>query len=308
MTRRRPLMFALILALLPLATGAGVARAEAPGQTLLDQVKQAYADLDHYDARVDFRVEQKTGRWLNTQATWYRIAFDRPTGRLLIDQSDFKLTADKSNLRMTSDQLSGVYLDATPPDPLTLQGLITAVPPLIKPMLVDAAFLLESDPIALITGGGTSLATPLGVDPNDPRQRPRLEVGTAEGQLVLSIDPQSKLITQAVFNLNYQGDNAGDYARLIYEFTFAKDKPDDAAFAMNVQNLHPVDTFEQLTQTASGSGPGSAPGSGGAVAGAGNNASGNETNIDANSSLCVLAKLNPSTIKSLIKGFVGSLV
>lgn len=221
--------------------------AQAPGQTLLDQVRKAYQDVQAYDAKVTFKTEQQTGRWLSTQQTWYRIVFDRAGSRLMIDKPEFVLTVVDDSVRLVSEQLPGRFLDAAKPQPLTLSSLSTEVNMLEKPVLLDLAFLIEPDPIDLITNGGTSLATPLGLDPQDPKQRPRLQVGTREGELTMYFDPQTLLLDQAIFDLNFQGNSPDDFARLVYDFAY-KDQVEieDETFELQTQGLVAADNFQQM--------------------------------------------------------------
>lgn len=239
---------------------------QAPGSTLLDQVKQAYQNVQQYDCKVIFKTEQKLGRWTNTQQTWLRTVFDRPGSRVMIDKPEFILVVVDDSIRLTSDQLAGRFLDAARPEKLTLTALITEVNMLAKPILIDMAFLLEDDPIDLLTSGGTSLATPLGVDPQDPQKRPRLQVGTAEGELTMYFDPKTLLLDQAIFDLNFQGTGPGDYARLVYDYEYAEQvEITDELFELKTDGLVAADNFQQMVSMQGlASGP-SAQGTGSAM-------------------------------------------
>lgn len=242
-----------------------IAFAQAPGETLLDQVRKAYQDIQAYDTTVTFRTEQQTGRWLSIQQTWYRIVFDRPGSRLMIDKPEFVMVVADDSVRLVSEQLPGRFLDAAKPPQLTLSSLVTEVSMLEKPVLIDLALLIEPDPIDLITNGGTSLATPLGIDPDDPEQRQRLQIGTPEGELTMYFDSKTLLLDEAVFDLNVQAAAPEDFARLVYEFAYPDEvEVEDQTFELETQGLLAADHFKQLMTMR-----GATPGAAGGVAGSG---------------------------------------
>lgn len=217
-----------------------------PGQTLAEQVKAAYDNLDAYQATLDFRIQQRSGRWLNTQQTQIYTAYDRKKKQLLIDKPEFRLVVHDNDLMVESKQLPGSYLDHEAPHPLTLGGLIQTVPLLEQPVLLDLAFALQEQPLELLTGGETARATPLGPD---DQGRQRMEVGAPQGRLEFFIDPQTSLIDEAIFHLNLQSNSPEDFARIRYDYTytFGENIPKNT-FAFQEQGRQPFDTLDQWMQ------------------------------------------------------------
>ena len=61
---------------LVIAAGGSLAIAQPPGEQLIDQVTQAYQDIQQYDATLRFEMSQTQGRWTMSQAADFHIALD----------------------------------------------------------------------------------------------------------------------------------------------------------------------------------------------------------------------------------------
>ena len=172
--------------------------AQPPGGQLIDKVRQAYRDIDFYDATVHLSLKQVQGRWTNIQSADYFVAFDRPDNRLLIDGPDQLVVCDGSKLYYRTVHIPGKHLEVDMTSPLTSEWIVQQTPDLVYPAFpTDMAFLLSDDPLQFVSQGAAGAPATLPPDPDDPLKRPRIESALQVGKLILTIDPKSFLIDQA---------------------------------------------------------------------------------------------------------------
>lgn len=242
---------------------AGAVFAQAPGDTLLDQVKQAYSEVKQYEASPEFKVVQQQGRWTNTQQAEYRIAFDREAGKLLIDKPDLYMVVDGGKLMLRSDSLPGHHLDTAAPSPLTYEALLAEVPYVGRPALADVAFLLAADPVAAVAEmPGATAAT---LAPAAGSDAPRLQIGTSQGVLTLTIDPKTHLITHSelAIDTSQMGAPAGSSMTVSYDINNAQRNValDDKLFAFDASNSKAAGSMQDMINNAqAGAGNGNAGG------------------------------------------------
>ncbi len=234
------------------------ASAQPPGERLMDQVADAYADASTYQATVDFSIHQKNGPWTNRKSAQMFTAYDRETGRIKIDDPDIYVIVDGPKLLARTDQFPGRHLDAAAPDPLTWEQLADDLPILQPRPAFDMVFLLAADPVRFLADDLTARATPLGPDPADPLGRPRLRIPRPGMLITLTINPDTKLIDAAVVDINAAG---ADAMAMVYRYNAKVNEPlPDDAFAFDTANSTPMPTFRELVNPPAGmAGGGAAP-------------------------------------------------
>jgi len=191
---RSTALFALLLL-------ASLSFADEEGGALRERVLDAYRDTNTYLATITYQMREKRGRWTNTQATDFRIAFDRAGGRLLIDKPDIYVIIDGDKLRMRSARYGGRHLEIDAPQPLTYRNLLTALPMLAQPELPDLMLLLGEDPASEQPDAKIEQAGPA---EEDPQKRTRLRIQGSRFMVILHIEKESSLVTLAHVQWNPQ--------------------------------------------------------------------------------------------------------
>ncbi len=239
------------------------ALADPAGDALRDKVAKAYQDTTVYAARIDFRVEEKRGRWLSTNSTWFKVAFEKPN-KLVIDRPEFLLVADGNSTRVRISGYDSRHVQQ-PAEPtismkslsstLTLPGMGAL---LDQPMMFmpDATLLLSANPFDAFTA--KQKADTAALEP-DGDGRPGLKLTTDRGTWTLRVDPTSHLIVEAVRENATKKDD-GDYARMVYRFKIEthNDKHAPDTFALDTGKSQAVDTIEQLISGDVGDAPANA--------------------------------------------------
>ena len=192
-----------VLGLVVLSLGWQAAFAQPPGEQLIDQVIQAYRDIQQYDATLHLAMRQTQGRWTSSQEGDFLVVLDRPGNRLLIDAPDQFLVTDGQKLYYRSTQLPGKHLELDVTAPLTCEWIAQQVPTVAFPSVpTDFAFLLSDDPLAFVSQGAAGDPSTLPPDPEDPEQHPRIQSALQAGILTLTIDPKTYLIDKAVVDVD----------------------------------------------------------------------------------------------------------
>ncbi|GAB4193255.1 MAG: hypothetical protein Kow00105_07380 [Phycisphaeraceae bacterium] len=177
--------------------------AQPPGDQLIDRVIAAYADLQQYDATLHLAMRYTQVRWTTSQEGDYFIAFDRPTGRIVIDTPEQLAVTKDGKFFYRTSQIPGRHLEIQAPTPLTYEWIIQQAPDIAFPALPpDVAFLIGEDPLAFLNQGGQAAPVLLPPDPKDPKQRPRIRGTNQMGTMTLSIDPVTYLIEQVVVEVD----------------------------------------------------------------------------------------------------------
>lgn len=249
-------VFILLLGLLSTNT----TQAQAPGDTRLDQVLNAYDGLETYHARLVFEVVTVEGRWQQVRRGTFELAYDREAETLLIDNPDITILVTEQELRLKSAQFPGRYLALPFEEPITYDALLERIEVLSDPTLIDLIFLTDDDPISTLTGGLTSRTTPRASASNDPLKRPRMFAPTNEGELVFSMDPELNLITGAVFyfDMQTQGAPAGHDFNIKYSYEIlAADQPiAEAVFNFDTVGLQRTESMQDYLNFGVGPGGG----------------------------------------------------
>jgi len=253
-TRR---MIAWVPALcLVLGGGWFLAIAAPPGEQLIDQVTQAYRDIQQYDADMHFEMTQTQGRWTSTQSADFHVAVDRPGHRVLIDGPDQLLVADGPKLYYRHVQMPGKHLELDVTSPLTFEWIIQQAPFMAQPILpTDAAFLLSADPLAVISDGASQAPASLPPDPDDPAKRPRVQVALQAGDMVLTVNHETHLIDKAVVNVDTAMLGAGSDMTMTYVLDFQinrLDQPiDGARFAFDTTGSQASTSMQHMMASGS---------------------------------------------------------
>ncbi|HEX7009794.1 MAG TPA: hypothetical protein VF184_07425, partial [Phycisphaeraceae bacterium] len=202
---------------------APLAWADPPGPELEGQVQQAYQQTQQYQATLTFQTQIEQGRWTTTRQGDVRVAFDRPGQRLMVDHPDFYLVVADGKLRLRSDQAPGRYVETALPSPLTYEAIIQAVPPLAGPPMPDLAFLLSDHPVWAMAGQPSARAAVL-PPAEGSSTAPRLQIQADQGTVSLSIDPQTKLVTQAVSQLDTTAMGAASVDAVTFSMNYQVQK------------------------------------------------------------------------------------
>lgn len=232
----------LLLLLLP-----ALAIAAPPGQTLPDQLNQAYDNTNQYHAITNFAVIEQRGRWTTEQRADFTIALDREWNRVLVDVPEVRLVIADGTLRLKSDQIPGRYLELPAPNPLTYEAIVQAVPFITEPPLIDLALLLAEDPATALGAADSAEFRTLAADqPNSTH--PRLQLPTQQGPLTLQINPQTNLASAATLDL------AGHDTALKYDINVQahnQSLPDDI-FAFDTTGLDATRSLQEFVGSAAG--------------------------------------------------------
>jgi len=183
-----------------LVIAGGVSRAVAapPGERLIDKVVKAYQDIQQYDATLRIDISQPQDRWTITRTGEYRVKFDRPANRLLIDTPDQLAVADGQSFYYANPRLPGKHLKIDTTSPVTCEWIVQQVPFMAFPSISpDVAFLISNDPLGFMSAGAAGDPATLPPDPDDPQKRPRIQSALQAGTLTLTIDPKTHLIDKA---------------------------------------------------------------------------------------------------------------
>lgn len=261
----------IVLAAVTLGLGFGPVVAQAPPLGLVDQVAQAYADTDQYEATLDFTRIRKIGRWTVTQQAEFHLALDRSEDRLKIDSPgprlSFVLVIDGQTLRLRSDRFPSHHVEVPAATPLNYQGLLnhTKVEQsqlLAEPLIIDLVMLLADEPLPTVTGLTKTSARPLSADPADADQRPRLAVTTSVGTMTLSIDPATKLITTAVHEIDSRWQGPDNTQKDIYQFRIIRHNQPvaDSVFQFQTANSRAVASLDEIVAASAVRAGGSARG------------------------------------------------
>ncbi|MFP4145181.1 MAG: redoxin domain-containing protein [Phycisphaeraceae bacterium] len=239
-TRTLTTLFATGAMMLPLT-----ARADEAGQQLLDEIAQAYQQADTYQAQLEFTAQQRQGGWRIEQSGDFTVAYDAEPMQLLIDRPDFRTVVKDQTLYLRGGQFPGRYLEAAIQTPLTIEGLIQAAPMIQQPPLPDVIFLLAEDPAAALQATEVTVA-----DPPEGQQGDALSVTTPMGEMVLVVDPESRLIQHARISADAQamGGQAGDEMAMLYDYqvqTHNESLPEDL-FEFDPQDDQAVTSLQEL--------------------------------------------------------------
>ncbi len=199
----------------------GNLNAQPFGQSLANQVDQAYKDIDQYHATVNFRMEREAGRWTSIQKGEFIIAFDRLNERLKVDTPDTDLVIGDKKLRFRLRQVIDRYVQTDAPSPLTYEKLTGDIPFLSQWPLVDLAMLLSEKPIQAISNNVSSSATTLSPDDDG---RPRFQFNTTEGTFTCSVNSETKRIEYVEVDVDTAaiGMDDGSTMKLKYQYITEK--------------------------------------------------------------------------------------
>ena len=259
----RKIVFILLLSCIYVFSGTftSVLIADAPGQSLVDEIAQAYSDVKLYHATVDFSMIRKAGRWTTTQQGDFIVAFDRINELLKLDTPDTDLVIADKKLRFRFRQIIDRYVETDAPSPLTYENITSDVPFLSQWPMVDLAMLLSDSPIQAISKNTSSSATTLAPAEADPADRPRVQFESPEGTFTCSINPDSKLIEYVEVDVDTAniGLDSADSMKLVYRYTInsINEPIDPAVYSFAVSSTDTaVTSFQQLV-SGGGSGGGS---------------------------------------------------
>ncbi len=217
MAIHRTIVCLLVLCLMLITSPDAIA--QPPGGQLIDKVRDAYAEIDHYDATLHLAMTQKLGRWTTTQAADYFVSVDRPGNRLLVDAPDQMIVSDGSMLYYRSKHLPGKHLEVDVTAPLTCEWVLEQVPDMVYPAFpTDIAFMLAEDPLGFVSQGAAGSPATLPPDPDDPQKRPRIESALQMGKLILTINPKTFLIDQAMIEVDTVQLNLAFGTEMSYTF------------------------------------------------------------------------------------------
>jgi thiol-disulfide isomerase/thioredoxin len=239
--------------------------AQPPGDTLADEVGQAYQQIEQYRGTTTYQREHTAGRMTIIQKADIYVAFDRGARKLKIDRFDLYVVVDGDQLLMRSERIPGKYLEKTLATPWTYETLVSEVPFLTEPELIDVAFLLSETPVAALAGRGSATATVVPAEPGQEPDQQQLKIETATGSVTMTIDAQTKLLTHAVKEVDLapygQGDMQSARTVLDYEATVGPEVLADDAFAFDRSGQAVGSLAEWMQQGSAGSGAGGGGGS-----------------------------------------------
>lgn len=214
---------------------------------LREKVVKAYRDIQTYQATILYKSTRAQGRWTFTESTEFFVAIERRTGRMLIDKPQMRLVSDEKKLRLKLDLVPNRHLEVDVPNPLSYQRLIDEMPFISEPILADVVMLLSGDPMNTMVGGGI---TNLRLITDDPAG---LEIKGWRGTMILRIDPQSYLITQAEFQYApaLLGSEPAVSRKEEFQFQVCHNQllPDDT-FALDVAGSEAVGSVQAMVQVA----------------------------------------------------------
>ncbi len=265
--------------LVVLAMGVGPAWAGPPRKkpasereaaALRQAIRDAYVKVDQYAAEVTLSVQTQQGRWTTTRQAQYEVAFDRVSGRLLIDRPDVTVASDGTKLRIASEEYPGKYVEVAAPRPLDYGALVGLVPFIGDPPLPEVVPLLSEDPLAQLVGGPVGAVEYVEPDEEATAGDEGLTFQTSRGRMTLYLDVTSKRVTGAELEVSGPGNAAGTSAEPVAVVRWevsesALDQPLDAGrFVMDIKDKQLSPSLGAMTQ----GGPASSAGSGAGVAGA----------------------------------------
>lgn len=183
------------------------AQDEASADALMQRVRTAYRQVDHYEATARYSIVHAHGRRTHRQWAEVHVAVDRPQRRLRIEHPDFTLVVDDAEARVRFPGRGTDYLvRSSLAGALSYDALLDAWPMLDGAFLPDVALLLAADPWTVLGDPTFSAPTATTVD-----GQPALVFGDAEGERRLMIDSESLRLTHAEKQLS---DHAGQDGEL----------------------------------------------------------------------------------------------
>ncbi|MEZ6190885.1 MAG: TlpA disulfide reductase family protein [Phycisphaerales bacterium] len=216
----------------------GPAHAAPPGEQLADKMFNAYQDLDQYDATVHLAMRQLQGKWTSSLEGDVHIVLDRANNRLRVEFPDQLLVSDGKTLYYNNDGMPGKHLAISVPAEIDYPWLVEQVPSMSFPFgPIDLVLLLSDDLpsfLAMAESGEPAMIQP---DPDDPAQRPRVQLGLPMGVMTLTLDPKTNLVQQAALAINPASAAQYGGQGVVYTFDFkinSTDQPiDDDRFAFD---------------------------------------------------------------------------
>lgn len=242
-----------------LAVCVSAAAAVGASAGLAEEVVEAYRETDRYASEVTYRTVAKQGRWTRTQRATVSIAFDRADQKLKLDRPGVHLVADGQDVRLSVEQLPGAFLRRPiPRRPMDYAVLGELLPVLEEPAFPDLAMLLAQDPWARIAKGRDPRVRELAADDSG---NPRLEARGPMGTATLTIDPQTRRITEAVYRFDPAANNLAVGVEVSEHYTIREVAHDAAlsedAFVFDAEGRREADTAEAMVAiAASGAGGG----------------------------------------------------
>lgn len=187
-----------------------------------------------------FAFETQQGRWHTTQRTTLTVVYDRGAEALRIEHPGATVVVRDGTLRATIPDLPGHAIETAMPE-LRYDALLTAVPPLATPEMVNLAMLLADDPADALAGGAGAFSTP--ADAPDTR---RLE--TMAGAWEIELAP-SGLAAAARFDMK-AGQMGPQPAVFTYRYTLETGDAagDGASFTLDTSDLQTSSSFQEMIQ------------------------------------------------------------
>lgn len=214
-----------------------------PGTRLVDQVGEAYTELDAYRADCVYEIAMQNFNWVNRRRATIEVAFDPATRRLMIDDPEALIVVKDDTLLARRHDTPGHHVRHALDADWGWPELVEHAPVLAERPLPDVAWLLESNPIDALSEGFNERATPLPPEPGD--DRPRLQFHAAQGVYTLAIDRDNSLLSAG--SLDLAGTAPGQAIAFTYRWTLRPDDPPtDDTFAFDTSASTELASFAQL--------------------------------------------------------------
>jgi len=246
------------------------ARAQPPGTSLSQQVAETYKQMDTYHATAEVTM-RRNGRWEMTRRGNMTVAFDRAGNRLAIDHPTARLVIDGGQLQARVHQFPGHHVQQEVSQPAQYEKVMDASAFLqfLQGAPPDVAMLMAAEPIAALSQGQSSDATPLNVDSQNHKG---LQFETAQGEMTLHVSNQTQLIDKAVLQTagpQMPGQNNSTTITIDYQVESRDEPLADERFAFDAEGSQPAGTLRELVQNAQGGSSAQSPGGDGSGAGSG---------------------------------------
>jgi hypothetical protein len=219
-------------------------------QEWVNKMTKAYADTQTYQAVIHYSLKRTRDRWTTTEATDFKIGFDRNENKLLVDTHQGTLSSDGTHLRLKLPQILTRHVEVEAAKPLTYPSIIAIAPFWDRPPSLDLPLLLGDSDAGQLKW---ATATALEPDPTDIMSRPGLKINAAGGTWILRLNRVTNLISSAVFEMKTLRKSKGTPpVTLNFEIdvTHRNQPLEPAVFAMDLLSSNPCGSFAELRDAA----------------------------------------------------------
>ena len=197
------------------------ATAAPPGEQLIDKVFKAYQDVLQYDATMHLAMRQPRGKWTSSLEGDVHVVLDRAANRIRVELPDQLLVVDGKTLFFRNDGMPGKHLAVPIPAKLNYEWIVQQIPSMSFPFgPTDLALLLSDDLPSFLSQAQSGEPAMIQSNPNDPAQRPRIQMALPVGLMTLTLDPKTHLIDQAVIVIDPAAAGASGPTDVVYTFDF----------------------------------------------------------------------------------------